>query len=133
MLVLVTVVFVHVALLTADLPHWAVHASQASLTAFAVMLTTVVVFWLRGERFFDATIGRWLPDHARGKALGILRSARSGLEILPDRRLVAVEGSGNAGEARIWLKSGGVPSGRGAFNAAVKPLPGFESAPAFEF
>jgi len=48
-------------------------------------------------------------------------------------RLVAVEGSGNAGVARIWLKSGGVPSGRGAFNAAVKPLPGFESAPAFEF
>jgi hypothetical protein len=83
------VVFVHLALLTADLPDWAAHASQASLTAFAVMLAVVVVFWLRGERFFDATIGRWLPDHARAKALDILRSARSGLEILPDRRLVA--------------------------------------------
>jgi uncharacterized protein (TIRG00374 family) len=83
------VVFVHLALLTADLPHWARHASQASLTAFGVMLTVVVVFWLRGERFFDATIGRWLPDHARMKSLEILRSARSGLEILPDRRLVA--------------------------------------------
>jgi protein-L-isoaspartate(D-aspartate) O-methyltransferase len=48
-------------------------------------------------------------------------------------RLVAVEGVGNAGVARFYLKSGGVVSGRGAFNAAVKPLPGFESAPAFEF
>lgn len=83
------VVFVHLALLTADLPPWAAHASQASLTAFALMLVVVVVFWLRGERFFDATIGRWLPDHARAKALEILRSARTGLEILPDRRLVA--------------------------------------------
>jgi len=82
------VVFVHLALLTADLPPWAAHASQASLTAFAVMLSVVVVFWLRGERFFDATIGRWLPEHARGKALEILHTARSGLEILPDRRLV---------------------------------------------
>ena len=83
------VVFVHLALVTADLPEWAEHASQASLTAFAVMLTVVVVFWLRGERFFDAVVGRWLPDHARAKALAVLHSARSGLEILPDRRLVA--------------------------------------------
>jgi len=82
------VVFVHLALLTADLPPWAAHASQASLTAFAIMLSVVVVFWLRGERFFDATIGRWLPDHTRAKALEILRTARSGLEIIPDRRLV---------------------------------------------
>jgi protein-L-isoaspartate(D-aspartate) O-methyltransferase len=48
-------------------------------------------------------------------------------------RLVVVEGHGNAGVARIYLKSNGVATGRRAFNAAVKPLPGFESAPAFEF
>lgn len=48
-------------------------------------------------------------------------------------RLVAVEGRGNSGVARLYLKSGGVASGRTAFNAAVKPLPGFERAPAFEF
>ena len=41
--------------------------------------------------------------------------------------------SGNAGVARIYLKSNGVATGRRAFNAAVKPLPGFERAPAFEF
>lgn len=84
------VVFVHLALLTADLPHWAAHASQASLTAFAIMVAIVVGFWLRGERFFAATVGRFLPDHARSRALEILRSARSGLEILPNRSLVAV-------------------------------------------
>jgi protein-L-isoaspartate(D-aspartate) O-methyltransferase len=48
-------------------------------------------------------------------------------------RLVVVEGHGNAGVARIYLKSNGVATGRRVFNAAVKPLPGFERAPAFEF
>jgi len=64
------------------------------------------------------------------------------VEILPDSlfaelreggRLVAVEGQGNAGIARIYLKSGGIVTGRRAFNAAVKPLPGFERTPAFVF
>jgi protein-L-isoaspartate(D-aspartate) O-methyltransferase len=48
-------------------------------------------------------------------------------------RLVVVEGSGNAGVARLYVKSSGIVSGRHAFNAAVKPLPGFERIPAFEF
>jgi protein-L-isoaspartate(D-aspartate) O-methyltransferase len=48
-------------------------------------------------------------------------------------RLVVVEGRGNAALARIYLKSKGVATGRRAFNAAVKPLPGFECAPVFEF
>ena len=64
------------------------------------------------------------------------------VEVLPDAlfaalrdggRLVAVEGRGNAGVARLYLKSGGTVTGRRAFNAAVKPLPGFERTPAFEF
>lgn len=48
-------------------------------------------------------------------------------------RLVAVEGRGNAGVARLFLKTTGIVSGRRAFNAAIKPLPGFERIPAFEF
>ncbi|MBE7185041.1 MAG: protein-L-isoaspartate O-methyltransferase [Methylobacterium mesophilicum] len=48
-------------------------------------------------------------------------------------RLVAVEGRGNAGVAKLYVKSSGAAAGRRAFNAAVKPLPGFESAPAFTF
>ena len=48
-------------------------------------------------------------------------------------RLVAVEGSGNAGVARVYLKSNGVVTGRRTFNAAVKPLPGFEGMSKFEF
>ncbi len=48
-------------------------------------------------------------------------------------RLVAVEGHGNAGVARLHLKTGGSITSRRAFNAAVKPLPGFERTPAFEF
>lgn len=48
-------------------------------------------------------------------------------------RLVVVEGSGGGGVARIYLKSNGIVTGRRAFNAAVKPLPGFERTPVFEF
>ncbi len=48
-------------------------------------------------------------------------------------RLVAVEGQGNAGVARLFFKTGGVVTGRRAFNAAIKPLPGFERIHAFEF
>lgn len=48
-------------------------------------------------------------------------------------RLVAIEGRGNAAAARVYLKANGVATGRKAFNAAVKPLPGFERAPVFEF
>jgi protein-L-isoaspartate(D-aspartate) O-methyltransferase len=48
-------------------------------------------------------------------------------------RLVVVEGLGNAGVAKLYVRDGGVVTGRRAFNAAVKPLPGFEKAPAFEF
>ncbi|TPN33173.1 protein-L-isoaspartate O-methyltransferase [Mesorhizobium sp. B2-3-3] len=48
-------------------------------------------------------------------------------------RLVAVEGQGNSGMARLFFKSGGIVTGRRAFNAAIKPLPGFEREHAFEF
>ncbi|TPM11286.1 protein-L-isoaspartate O-methyltransferase [Mesorhizobium sp. B2-3-11] len=48
-------------------------------------------------------------------------------------RLVAVEGLGNSGVARLFVKAGGVVTGRRAFNAAIKPLPGFEREHAFEF
>lgn len=54
-------------------------------------------------------------------------------QLAEDGRLVVVEGRGNAGVARIYLKSNGVATGRRVFNAAVKPLPGFERTPAFEF
>lgn len=48
-------------------------------------------------------------------------------------RLVAVEGTGNAGVARLYIKDGAAVSARRGFNAAVRPLPGFERAPAFAF
>lgn len=48
-------------------------------------------------------------------------------------RLVVVEGKGNAGRARLYVKSEGVVTGRAAFNAAIKSLPEFDLAPAFEF
>ena len=48
-------------------------------------------------------------------------------------RLVAVEGRGNAGVAVVYLKNSGTVTARKAFNAAVKPLPGFNRTREFEF
>lgn len=48
-------------------------------------------------------------------------------------RLVAVIGLGNAGAARIYVKRDGIVSSRLVFNAAIRPLPGFERAKVFEF
>lgn len=48
-------------------------------------------------------------------------------------RLVAVEGHGNAGVAVVYVKNGATVTARKAFNAAVKPLPGFNRAHEFQF
>jgi protein-L-isoaspartate(D-aspartate) O-methyltransferase len=48
-------------------------------------------------------------------------------------RLVVAEGQGNAGKARLYSKWSGVVTGRSVFNAAIKPLPGFERAYTFQF
>ncbi len=45
--------------------------------------------------------------------------------------LVVVEGHGNAGVARLYVKAGEVVSGRPVFNCAVKSLPGFQAAKEF--
>lgn len=46
-------------------------------------------------------------------------------------RLVAVVGRGNAGIASLFVRHGQSVSSRRAFNAAVRPLPGFHNAPVF--
>jgi protein-L-isoaspartate(D-aspartate) O-methyltransferase len=48
-------------------------------------------------------------------------------------RLVAIEGTGNAGAARLYMKEHGIISSMRDFNAAVKQLPGFQVEPEFEF
>lgn len=48
-------------------------------------------------------------------------------------RLVAVVGHGNASFAWLYLKDASGVTARRAFNAAVKPLPGFQRAAAFVF
>lgn len=48
-------------------------------------------------------------------------------------RLVAVVGSGNAGVASLYVRDGDVVGRRRAFNAAVRPLPGFRREESFVF
>jgi protein-L-isoaspartate(D-aspartate) O-methyltransferase len=66
---------------------------------------------------------------------GAVEELPSGLteQLAEGGRLVAVEGRGNAGVARLYVKAEGVVTGRRAFNAAIKPLPGFERVEAFVF
>jgi len=86
----VLVLFIHLTLLSTDLPRWAWEASAFSLGMFSVLLVLVVGFWLRGRAFFDASLGRVLPESGRRRMLGVLNNAREGLLILPDRRLVSL-------------------------------------------
>lgn len=85
--------------------------------------------------------GRLEDGHAGGAPYDVIL-IEGAAERLPDTllaqlgeggRLVAVEGRGNAGVARLYIRTGGSITSRGAFNAAVKPLPGFERTPVFEF
>jgi protein-L-isoaspartate(D-aspartate) O-methyltransferase len=48
-------------------------------------------------------------------------------------RLVAAIGSGNAAQAYLFVKDGGVVAGRPVFNLSVKPLPGFRKSEEFVF
>ncbi len=48
-------------------------------------------------------------------------------------RLVVIEGSGAAGAARLYVRSGDSVAGRFAFNASAQVLPGFQREAIFEF
>ena len=48
-------------------------------------------------------------------------------------RLVVVEGTGNAGVAKLYTRDGGVIGANEAFNSSVMPLPGFEREVGFTF
>ncbi|MFT4570999.1 MAG: hypothetical protein ACI8TX_001021 [Hyphomicrobiaceae bacterium] len=84
----VLLLFIQITLVVADLPDWAHGASKFALISFISLLVFIVAFWLKGEQFFERTLGRVLHGHARERAHKILINAREGLQILPDRRLV---------------------------------------------
>lgn len=48
-------------------------------------------------------------------------------------RLIAVEGTGNAAVAKLYLREGDSVNGKSAFNCAIQPLPGFQAEAAFVF
>jgi len=94
-----------------------------------------------GAANVEVVTGGLASGHPAGAPYDVI-VLEGAIETLPDAltaqlrdagRLVAVEGRGNAGIAKVYLNSGGLITGRRAFNAALKPLPGFERTPAFEF
>jgi protein-L-isoaspartate(D-aspartate) O-methyltransferase len=76
------------------------------------------------EAPFDVILIGGAVDHVPEALLGQLRDGG---------RLVAVIGHGNAGAAHVFYNAAGVVTGRRAFIAAVRPLPGFERAAEFQF
>jgi protein-L-isoaspartate(D-aspartate) O-methyltransferase len=54
-------------------------------------------------------------------------------QLKEDGRLVAIQGYGNAGVAKLYTKHDGHVASRKVFNASVKPLPGFRKDPGFIF
>lgn len=85
--------------------------------------------------------GALRDGHAAGAPYGVI-FIDGAVDHVPDAltgqlgeggRLVAVEGRGHVGMARLFVKTAGVVTGRRAFNAAIKPLPGFERVEAFVF
>lgn len=94
-----------------------------------------------GYENVSVVLGDLKAGHKAGAPYDVI-VVEGSVEELPDEltaqlaeggRLVVVEGHGAAAVACIYLKSNGVATGRRAFNAAVKPLPGFERTPEFEF
>lgn len=94
-----------------------------------------------GAANVDVVGGDFASGHAAAAPYDVILLEGS-VEIVPEQlfpqlaeggRLVFVIGRGNAGVARAYVRSGAVVSGRRSFNAAVKPLPGFDRVPEFEF
>lgn len=78
------------------------------------------------------------PSEAPYDVILVAGAVETGLDRLFEQlrdggRMVVVEGTGGAATARLYRRSGGTVSGRFLFNAAIKPLPGFERAKSFVF
>ncbi|PZO74551.1 MAG: protein-L-isoaspartate O-methyltransferase [Mesorhizobium amorphae] len=99
---------------------------------------TVGSLGLANARVVEGPLEKGLPNEAPFDAIFV----EGAIETLPDAllaqladggRLTTVEGLGNAGVARLYTMADGAAAGRRGFNAAVKPLPGFELRPVFQF
>ena len=103
-------------------------AQQASQRLAELDYNNVVVVTGPLEKGFDAE-GPYDAIFIGGAVEILSRSLFSQLK--DGGKLVVVEGLGNAGVARLYVRDGEVTSGRPVFNCAVKPLPGFQTVKEF--
>jgi protein-L-isoaspartate(D-aspartate) O-methyltransferase len=102
--------------------------ARANLATLGAGNVTVVEGALREGYVKDAPYGVIFVGGAVEEVPDALSS-----QLAEGGRLVAVVGRGNAAAARLYVKEQGDVTGRRVFNAAVKPLPGFEKEAVFEF
>jgi protein-L-isoaspartate(D-aspartate) O-methyltransferase len=96
---------------------------------------------LEGARNIETVKGPLAAGHPAGAPYDVIL-LEGAVEVVPDAlceqlaelgRLVAVNGYGRTGRATVYVRTGRDISGRVAFDAAVRPLRGFEKPPAFAF
>jgi protein-L-isoaspartate(D-aspartate) O-methyltransferase len=96
---------------------------------------------LEGARNIELAKGDLAAGHPAGAPYDVIL-LEGAVEVVPEAmldqlaergRLVSVVGYGRTGRATVHLKVGGDVSGRVAFDAAARPLRGFEKPPAFAF
>jgi protein-L-isoaspartate(D-aspartate) O-methyltransferase len=92
--------------------------------ANAAVVTGPISDGCPAEAPYDVIVVNGSFEEEPGKLLAQLRDGG---------RLVGVLGSGRAGRAMLYLRSGKTVSGRSVFDAAAPALPEFRSAPAFVF
>jgi protein-L-isoaspartate(D-aspartate) O-methyltransferase len=107
-----------------DMTDLATQALAASGCGNVVTVTGPIAAGLSAKAPFDVIFVNGAVDEVPSTLFGQLKE---------NGRLVAVEGYGNAGVAKLYTKHDGHVAGRKVFNASVKPLPGLRKEPGFVF
>ena len=76
-------------LTTTNLPPWVRRGAIFPAVGAVVLAVLVGLLWWKGEAFFDRRVVRFLPERFGAGLKRVLRALLDGMQILPNRRLLA--------------------------------------------
>jgi uncharacterized protein (TIRG00374 family) len=86
----VLLVYIFAGLLTVEhLPAWVRHGAAVPAVGAAVLVALVLLLWSRGEAFVDRWVLRLVPERAGRAIKRVLSAVVSGMQVLPNPRLMA--------------------------------------------